>query len=206
MTTTYANPHVASFRIPITFYHPLLPRALVKSTVTQLSILPTILDLLASTGSLSSADTAIARDLIPEYEGQSLIRNFVPSRDGRQAWNIGVVNPGGTHLALTSAARPYRYVLPVCEPTAFSFSHLEKDPAEAQAVKSWDGGAAMASKVRAAYGDDAAQWAREAEEIGLWYLWEARRRWGYWSGSRREDRGAGHAEDGLLKHDHWWQT
>jgi hypothetical protein len=206
MTTTYGNPHVASFRIPITFYHHLLPRAQVNATVTQLSVLPTILDLLASTGSLNSVGTAIARDLIPEYEGQSLIRRFVPSRDGRQAWNIGVVNPGGTHLSLASAAHPYRYVLPVCEPTAFSFSHLAQDPEEAVPVTSWEGGAKMVEKVRQAYGDEAAQWAHEAQEIGLWYMWEARRRWGYWSGSRREDRGFEHVEDGMLKHDHWWQT
>lgn len=205
MTTTYANPHISSFSIPLVFYHPLLPRMSLNATVTPLSILPTILDLLNSTNSLDSAASSVVRDLIPEYEGQSLIRPFITHRDGRQAWSFGVVNPGGTHLSLTSAAYPsYRYVLPICEPAPFSFSHLGLDPNEAIPVQDWEGGKKMAMKVRARYGEEAARWMRKADNIGRWYVWEARRRWGYWSGSRQEDRGVGHREDGVLKHDHWW--
>ncbi|KAL1961750.1 hypothetical protein VTN77DRAFT_1076 [Rasamsonia byssochlamydoides] len=207
MTTTYSNPQISSFFIPLVFYHPLLPRITLNATVTPLSVLPTILDLLDSTNSLDPAARSVVRDLIPEYEGQSLIRPFIPYRDGRQAWNFGVVNPGGTHLSLASAAYPsYRYVLPICEPTAFSFSHLGLDPTEANPVQDWEGGKKMAMKVRERYGEEAARWVREAEKIGRWYVWEARRRWGYWSGSRQEDRGIEHREDGLLKHDHWWVT
>ncbi|KAL1965841.1 hypothetical protein VTN77DRAFT_5162 [Rasamsonia byssochlamydoides] len=213
MKTTYANPHISSFPVPLTFHHPQLPRATVNATVTPLSLVPTILDLLASTGSLDATDLQIARDLIPEYEGQSLIRRFVPTRPGhaghgeREAWSFSVVNPGGTHLAVVSAAHPYRYVLPICELSPYSFSDLATDPVEETAVvQDWEGGAKMVEKVRKAHGAEAARWAARAEKIAKWYVWEARNRWGYWSGARQDDRGVEHREDGVFKHDHWWDT
>ncbi|KAK2737806.1 hypothetical protein FQN55_000917 [Onygenales sp. PD_40] len=207
MTTTYANPHVSSFPIPLSFYHPQLPRVSLSASITQLSIVPTILDLLASTGSLDAPDNEVVQDLIPEYEGQSLIRRFIPTRDGRQVWGFNVVNPGGTHLSVISAAHPYRYVIPTCEPSQFSFSNLELDPSEAHAVTDWEGiSGKINEKVLKAYGEEAARWVVEADKVGRWYLWEARRRWGYWSGTRREDRGIEHLDDGYFKHDHWWDT
>jgi hypothetical protein len=206
MKTTYANSDISSFNIPITLHHPALPQVPVNATVTPLSILPTILDLLASTDSLATSGTAIARDLIPEYEGQSLIRQFIPTRDGRQAWNFGVVNPGGTHLSVISSAHPYRLVIPICENTPFSFSHLALDPLEGKMVKHWEGGKKLEKRVYKMYGEEAATWVEEAEQIGRWYVWEVRRRWGYWGGTRREDRGVAHAQDGHLEHDHWWVT
>lgn len=202
---TYSNPHIVSFQVPLVFYHPLLPRMSLNATVSQMTVVPTILDLLQSTGSLDAASTAIARDLIPEYEGQSLIRPFLPEHDGRQSWNFGVVNPGGTHLSITSAAYPsYRYVMPICESSPFTFTHLTRDPDEARPVQSWAGGKPMAKLAAQQHGDEAGWWVREAERVGRWYVWEARRRWGYWSGSRMQDRGFGHREDGVLRHDHWW--
>jgi len=177
-----------------------------NATVTSMSILPTILDLLVESSSLSAPLTTIASDLLPEYEAQTLIRPFLPSRDGREAWSFGVVNPGGTHLSIVSAAVPFRLVMPVCEPSAYAFSHLDLDPAEATMVKDWEGGGKLRLKVRARYGDDAARWVERAERVGTWMVWEGRRRWGYWDGARREDRGAAHRGDGVLGHDHWWDT
>ncbi|KAI9802626.1 MAG: hypothetical protein M1825_002648 [Sarcosagium campestre] len=206
MKTTYANAHIKSFRIPMAFYHPSLPRVQLNLTVTPLSVLPTILDLLASSDSLSTPQTDVARDLIPEYEGQSLIRGFRTSQDGRRAWNFGVVNPGGTQLSVMSTGDPFRLVLPICEADAFSFTNLAVDRFEDRPVKDWEGGASLAKQVNGTFGADAASWVEEAEAVGRWYVWENRRRWGYWAGTRREDRGPAHWADGHLEHDHWWDT
>ncbi|KAL1976247.1 hypothetical protein VTN31DRAFT_2529 [Thermomyces dupontii] len=205
MTGTYANTHIVTFQIPLVFYHPRLPRIQLEARVSPLSVVPTVLDLLQATNSLDEPSSSVARDLIPEYEGQSLIRNLVHQRDGRQVWHFGVINPGGTHLSIMSAAYPsYRYVMPICESSPYSFTHLEQDPSEETPVQGWNGGESLARQVRQRYGEEAAQWVQEAEEIGKWYVWEARRRWGYWSGSRMEDRGAEHREDGVFRHKHWW--
>lgn len=168
--------------------------------------MPTILDLLISTNSLNVPSTSIAKGLLPEYEGQSLIRPFRSSRFGRQQWNFGVVNPGGTHLSVVSSAHPFRLVLPICEPSPYIFSKIDTDPMEIDTVESWEGGKKLSDGVQKKYGDEAAVWVDEAEKIAGWAIWEWRRRWGYVGGTRREDRGAEHNQDGLLEHDHWWDT
>jgi hypothetical protein len=207
MRTTYSNPHISSFPIPMTFYHPNLPRASAQVTVTPISVVPTILDLLVATTSLNSRDHEIARDLIPEYEGQSLIRQYVRSRDDdREAWSFSVVNPGGTHLAVTSAAYPYRYVVPICELSPYGFTDLRTDPLEKKPLTNWEGGKKFAHKIASVHGEEAGSWARRAEKISRWYVRDMRSRYGYWSGARQEDRGIEHREDGAFKHEHWWNT
>ncbi|KAI9754737.1 MAG: hypothetical protein M1835_000870 [Candelina submexicana] len=205
--TTYANSHINSFRIPMVFRHPSLPRIQLNATVTSLSILPTILDLLSSSDSLAEPQTEIARYLIPEYEGQSLIRAFIPALPStRQTWNFGVVNPGGTHLSIISSAHPYRLVLPICEPAPYVFSDLNLDPMEKDSVRDWEGGKKLRMRVKVQYGIEAGEWVALAEKVGVWWVWESRRRWGYWEGTRRMDRGVGHLGDGFLENDHWWDT
>jgi hypothetical protein len=206
MKTTYSNPHISSFPIPLTFYHPRLPRASVDVTVTPVSVVPTILDLLASTNSLAASDRKIVRDLIPEYEGQSLIRQYMQSGNhDREAWSFSVVNPGGTHLVITSAAHPYRYVVPICELSPHIFSDPQNDPLEKEVMTDWDGGNKFAKAI-GEHSQRAGFWARRAQKVSQWYVREMRRRYGYWSGTRQEDRGVAHREDGMFKHDHWWNT
>ncbi|KAI5840977.1 sulfatase domain-containing protein [Morchella snyderi] len=204
--TTYVNPHIKNFEVPLVFRHPQLPRIQLNFTTTSMTILPTVLDLLISTNSLNDESTAIAKYMLPEYEGQSLIRPFRPIRFGRQQWNFGVVNPGGTHLSVVSSAHPYRLVLPICEPSPYTFSWPERDPMEMDTSQSWEGGQKLKDSVESKWGEDAAKWVEEAEKIGGWAIWEGRRRWGYDGGTRREDRSAEHNKDGLLEHDHWWNT
>lgn len=204
--TTYANSHINSFRVPLLFHHPALPGLQIQAKTSSLAILPTILDLLDQTKSLPDQHIDIAEELLPEYEGQSLIRPFIASKDGRDIYNLGVINPGGTHLSLTSASTPFRLVVPICEPVAYSFTQLTDDPGERSPVEDWDGGNKLRLKVSAKWGREAGQWVSDAEKVAGWLVWELRRRWGYWDGARREDRGAGHNDDGLLEHDHWWDT
>lgn len=64
---------------------------------TGMSVLPTVLDLLIESNSLNEADTKIAKSLIHEYQGQSLLRPFIRrDQTGRKVWNIGTINAGGS--------------------------------------------------------------------------------------------------------------
>lgn len=182
VTGTLDNAHVSNFRVPITFRHPHLPRVQYEANATSISILPTILDLLASTGSLNEEDTRAAVDLTNDYEGQSLIRPYKTHEGGRRAWNFGVVNLGGSVLTVTSADAPWRMVLPVEEKNSIEYqmSDLRADPLEVDPVKGWDM-VHLILDVRKKYGQDAATWADEAEKVARWWMLERKRLWKYQS-------------------------
>lgn len=143
-----------------------------------MSIVPTILDLLVNTKSLNKDDSNIAQDLMNEYEGQSLIRPYKASQNGRQAWNFGIINAGGTMLAVTSAATPYRLVLPLTKDFEYKFSHMERDPEEQSVVSEWKLEGLM-GRVYRVYGGGAAKWVQEAEDMAKWWIEERKRVWNY---------------------------
>ncbi|KAI3394297.1 hypothetical protein diail_2944 [Diaporthe ilicicola] len=180
VTGTLDNAHVSNFRVPIVFRHPHLPRVQYEANATSISILPTILDLLRSTGSLDEEDGRAATDLINDYEGQSLIRPYKTHDGGRRAWNFGVVNLGGSVLTVTSADAPWRMVLPVEEKNSIEYqvSDLRVDPLELDPVKGWDM-VHVILDVRTKYGRDAAIWADEAEKVARWWMLERKRLWKY---------------------------
>lgn len=177
-TGTYENSHVSNFRVPITFKHPQIPSVQHAVNATSISILPTVLDLLINTGSLNAKDMSAAADIVQDYEGQSLIRPFKKVHKGRRAWNFGLVNPGGRMLTITSADTPYRLVLPLDKKTEYVFSDLGKDPMELDRILEWSVNS-LASTVRGKYGDEAADWLIEADQIGLWWSSERKRLWQY---------------------------
>ncbi|CRK31866.1 hypothetical protein BN1708_018851, partial [Verticillium longisporum] len=112
-TGTYEVPHVSDFRVPITFRHPHLPRVQSAVNATSISVLPTILDLLVSSGSLNKRDTEMATDLAQDYEGQSLVREYKKKDGKRRAWNFSVINSGAGMLTVTSADVPYKLNMPL---------------------------------------------------------------------------------------------
>ncbi|KAF4468199.1 hypothetical protein FALBO_4908 [Fusarium albosuccineum] len=175
---TYENGHVSNFRVPITFRHPNIPRVQYNANATSLSILPTILDLLINTGSLNEKDTAAASDLVQDYEGQSLIRPYKASHNGRRAWNFGVINGGGSMLSMTSADAPWRLVLPLDSSSQYRFTDLKNDPLERKPFEKW-GMEELADGIKIKYGEDASQWAVEAEAVAKWWGLERKRLWGY---------------------------
>ncbi|KPM45363.1 hypothetical protein AK830_g1177 [Neonectria ditissima] len=177
-TGTYENGHVSNFRVPITFRHPNIPRVQYNANATSLSILPTILDLLINTGSLNAKDTEVASDLIHDYEGQSLIRPYKASQNGRRAWNFGVINGGGSMLSLTSADAPWRIVIPLDRNSQFRFTDLKNDPLELEPLERWSLGQ-LIDAVKAKFGEDAAQWTAEAGPAAKWWGTERKRLWGY---------------------------
>jgi arylsulfatase A-like enzyme len=178
VTGTYQNPHLSNLKVPLLFHHPLLPRLHLNVNGTSASILPTILDLLITTSSLNDADTNIAKDLMNEYESQSLIRPYRATHNGREAWNMAVINAGGTMLSIGSAAVPWRLNLPLNNDFEYRFTDLDKDPYEEHPVTAWSLGG-LAPEVYSRYGPQAVEWAEKAEKIGLWWVTERKKLWNY---------------------------
>lgn len=202
MTGTYENGHISNFRVPLVVRHPHLPRIDITANATALSILPTILDLLIQSQSLDEHDAEIASALLPEYQGQSLIRPFVSSVDDadsqpdadknqtgetqahheevhtRYVWNMGVINAGGSMVSVTAASIPYRLILPIREGFEYVFTQLDEDPGESHPSKAWTL-SELVEEVESKFGADAAGWLEDAEKVGRWYVNEQRRIWGY---------------------------
>ncbi|PGH01930.1 hypothetical protein AJ79_07761 [Helicocarpus griseus UAMH5409] len=178
LTGTYENGHISNFRVPLVFRHPHLPRLQVSANATSMSILPTILDLLVSTNSLDATDTSAASDLMHDYEAQSLLRPYQTSLNGRQAWNFGVINAGGALLSISSAAVPYRIIIPLSGDFMFRFTNTATDSNELHPLEKWtlmD----LARAVRKKHGEEAAKWATEADAIGRWWTKEMHRLYNY---------------------------
>ncbi|KAJ5733178.1 Alkaline phosphatase-like alpha/beta/alpha [Penicillium manginii] len=187
LTGTYNNPHISNFRVPLVFRHPHMPRIHISANATSLSIIPTILDMLIQSESLDKQDSAIASAVLPEYQGQSLIRPFRTSilenedaEDGNKklAWNFGLINAGGAKMSVTAAGTPYRLILPIKEDSEYVFSHLGTDPGELSPMKSWSL-SRLADTVKTKFGSEAAAWLEDAEKVGKWYVNDQRRIWGY---------------------------
>ncbi|KAJ5895240.1 hypothetical protein N7495_006931 [Penicillium taxi] len=175
---TYENGHVSNFRIPLTLRHPLLPKIQITANASSMSVVPTILDLLVQTKSLNEIDSTAALDLMNEYEGQSLIRPYKATHNGRQAWNFGIINAGGTLLSVGSAAVPYRLILPLTQDFEYVFSNLDTDPDEQNPLRGWSV-EEISSRVQAHHGDKAVQWLVDAGEVGRWWVQERKRLWNY---------------------------
>ncbi|OBT51005.1 hypothetical protein VE04_09285 [Pseudogymnoascus sp. 24MN13] len=162
-------------------------------------------NLLVATSSLSTQDLDIASNLIHQYEGQSLIRPFVAKKHGRQQWNIAVLNAGGAVLSVSSAAVPFRLVLPICKSGVYRFTDTEQDPNETSAIEE-NSISALAKRLREKSGDETSQWVIEAEEVGKWWVLEQRLRWGYDGASLQGDRNPDDMYGmGKTKGRHWWE-
>jgi hypothetical protein len=207
---TFENGHIGNLRVPLLFHHPSLPRMQLELNATSMSIIPTILDLLTQTESLNKKDTEIASNLIHQYEGQSLIRPFVKERNGRQQWNVGLLNAGGAVLSVSSAAVPYRLVLPVCKNGVYRFTDNSRDPHEQHPLDENNIAGlmkAVAKKYGVAVTEGPAKWVVDAEKVGMWWGVEMRRRWRYGGAALQDDRKPEEmAGLGKVKKEHWWDT
>ncbi|CAG8909326.1 unnamed protein product [Penicillium egyptiacum] len=175
---TYENGHISNFRIPLVFRHPLLPALQITANATSMSVVPTILDLLVNSGSLNDRDSSAALDMMDEYEGQSLVRPYQATHNGRQAWNFGIINPGGTMLSVGSAAVPYRLILPLAQDFEYVFSNLDTDPDELSPLRGWSL-EELIGRVQRRHGDQAGKWLADAEKVGKWWIEEQKRLWNY---------------------------
>lgn len=164
--------------MPLFFSHPKLPQIEVDSAVLSTQILPTLLDLLIETDSLNEPSMKIIKALLPLYEGQSMLRELIPERDGKQEWHFSTMNPGGTWVSMRAAAKPYRLVVPLIPDAPWRFTDVVADPLEFHPEENLDV-LTLIDEVRAGYGLEAGNWLTEAAHVGQWFITENRRRWKY---------------------------
>lgn len=179
--TPYSNPHVANYHVPLVMSHPKLPPINIDDAVHSLQILPTILDLLVETGSLSKSESQAARDLARNYEGQSLLRPLrkYSEHNGQGSWQITVMNPGGSTLAVRDARQPlWRLIVPVFGNYEWRFTDLSTDPHEEKPISSFDLKALMRS-LGSENGTVTSKWVEEAAVVTQWWASENYRRWRY---------------------------
>jgi hypothetical protein len=177
--TPYDNPHVGSFKVPIVLAHPQLPPVQIDSPVISSQIVPTIIDLLIESASLSTDSTRAARDLRSLYEGQSLIRPQVVKQDQREAWHFTVMNTGGSWLSVRSAARPeFRLVIPLVNDVEWRFSDVSKDPNELSPIERFSL-VDLAAAIKKEYDEETLNWLYNAAYVSNWWVMDNWDRWGY---------------------------
>ncbi|KAJ5539889.1 hypothetical protein N7513_008221 [Penicillium frequentans] len=170
--TPYDNPHVGSFAVPIVLAHPQLPALEISAPVISDQIVPTILDLLIESNSLSKKATKPAKDILSLYEGQSLIRPLIQEQNGMQDWQFTVMNTGGSWLAVRSAARPqYRLVIPLVNDVEWRFSDLSTDPHELKPISRFNL-ADLAAVIHKKYDEEVLQWLFDAAYVTNWWVGE----------------------------------
>lgn len=178
--TPYDNPNIGSFHIPIAFSHPQLPQVEINSPVSATQIVPTLLDFLVESSSLGPQATHVVKNLLPLYEGQSLLRPLIQQTDKTQDWQFTVMNTGETWLAMRSAAKPYRLVVPLISDVEWRFTDLERDPYELNPILEFDlRGLIDVIKNRYEEDSDVAQWVKDAAHVASWWVKENWRRYQY---------------------------
>lgn len=179
--TPYYNSNIGNFHVPLVFSHPQLPAIDINDAVISYEILPTILDLLLETGSLSESSTGIAKDLIQNYEGQSLIRPLINfnEKTGQPNWQFSVMNPGRATVAVRDTRQPHwRLTVPIIENTEWRFTDLDTEPHEEKHLVAFDFGAFL-QKIEDERSAEAAHWAEEAAFVARWWVEENSLRWHY---------------------------
>ncbi|KAJ5528091.1 hypothetical protein N7513_012250 [Penicillium frequentans] len=177
--TPYDNPHVANFHVPLVIViSPPPPPIQINSSTTSIQILPTILDLLQQSESVSQKSDKAITSLLPLYEGQSLIRPIIASNDQTRNWQFTVMNTGGSMVAMRSASEPYRLIVPLVPEVEWRFTEIESDPHEKKPMKSFDL-ESLKSGVAMRHGSDAVQWLNEAARAAQWWVSDNWRRYEY---------------------------
>ena len=172
--TPYDNPHVGNFQVPIVLAHPHLPPVEISAPVISSQIVPSVIDLLIESSSLTQNAAHVASDVRSLYEGQSLIRPLILEKDGRAVWQFTVMNTGGSWLAVRSAARPeFRLVIPLVNDVEWRFSDLQKDPNELSPLSQFSlVDLAQALEENEEYGPDVLDWLYDAAYVANWWVVE----------------------------------
>jgi hypothetical protein len=214
--TAVNNGHISNFAIPLLFVHPDLPRIQINASTTPMSIIPTVLDLLLQTDSLIGPAADLAKDLVPKYQGNSLIRELdysIAMKSGQsekaffEPFHFSAINPGGSLVAISDARSPFRLIFPLCSTIPLRFTDLSVDPHETEPVIAWTMDELVAI-IKVKHGGQAGEWAQLAEELGRWWFWEQREKWSYWNNARSTDRGGADIGGGRgrVRFKHWWET
>lgn len=179
IASPYYNPNIGVDHIPLVISHPKLPAFDVDDAVHSSQVLPTILDLLLETGSLTNASRQTAADLMHNYEGQSLIRplRLLNKATGQAHWQFTVTSPGRAMLTVRDARHPERHlVVPVIENVEWRLSDLKTDPDERHSLQSFDFWFFL-EEVEKQRGREMAAWVEEGAYLARWFVKENTKRW-----------------------------
>lgn len=174
---TYHNDETASFLVPIVISHPHIPNIAIGEVVSTMQILPTILDLLIETDSLSRESKRAAKDLANNYEGQSLLRPIHPAAEnGHGDWQFSVTNPGGATLAARDGRNPtWRLTVPITPGQDWHFVDVASNSSGIFSL-SFD---TLHSRAETQLGMEVADWLEEAAIVSRWWLDDNQKRWRY---------------------------
>ncbi|EGX87938.1 sulfatase domain protein [Cordyceps militaris CM01] len=174
---TYHNDETASFHVPIVFSHPNLPKVSIGDVVSTMQILPTVLDLLIESDSLSGESKRAATDLVQNYEGQSLLRPVHPAAEnGHGDWQFSVTNPGGATLAARDGRNAnWRLTFPITSGQDWHFVDASSNSTGIFSL-SFD---TLRSRAETQLGREVADWLEEAAIVSRWWLDENQKRWRY---------------------------
>lgn len=156
--------------------HPKLPPVEVNDAVLSTQLLPSILDLLIETSSVNEGSMEVLKDLLPLYQGQSLLRPLIPEKGDKKEWHFSTMNPGGTWISMRAAGKPFRLVVPLISDAPWRFTNVVDDPFELQPDEDTDI-TSLFEVVQTRHGPDAAGWLSEAAHISQWWIAENHRRW-----------------------------
>lgn len=179
--TPYFGPNVGNFHVPMVLSHPKLPPIQVNDAVSSIQILPTILDLLIETGSLSDSEGEAALDLLKNFEGQSLIRPMVKHDEKKDVaqWQYSVMNPGRAQLAVRDGRNPdWRLVVPIVDDIEWRYTDLKNDPHEKHGIRTF-GFKKFLQDVEDKFGVEASNWCEEAAFMSRWWVEDNSKRWRY---------------------------
>jgi len=174
--TPYHNPRINNFHVPLVVSHPSLPAINITEPVTSMQILPTLLDLLIETNTFSKCEANAARDLLRNYEGQSLLRPQKTISDDSKhlGWQFTIMNPGGSSLAVRDANEPnLRLIVPLQAGSEWRFTDLKRDPYEKEPVLSFD----YQTLVRRLDNQLQKAWAKRAVQMAEWWVEENHKRY-----------------------------
>lgn len=138
--------------------------------------MPTILDLLKESGSLDKQSTRAVSDLLPMYEGQSIIRPIISKQNDTAYWQFTVMNTGGSMIAMRSADKPYRLIVPLVSEVEWRFTDVKKDPQEESPIKSFSL-SPLVSAVDDKHGEEAVEWIHDAARAAQWWVTDNWRRY-----------------------------
>jgi len=188
---SYYNPNKANNHVPLVFSHPKLPPITINDAISTQSILPTVLDLLIETGSLSGSATQAVKDLLHNYEGQSLLRPVRKSKEAQPTsglhsspeelanWQFTNINPGRAMLGVRDARHQYwRMVVPVVDNVEWRFTDIKNDHREAHPIVGFNF-EEFQKQVAEQHGDEAATWVEKGAYVARWFVEENSKRWRY---------------------------
>jgi hypothetical protein len=181
VVSTYYNPARSNNHVPLVFSHPKLPQIDIEDPVVSTQIVPTILDMLMQTNSLSSGSRKVAESLVDSYEGQSMLRpQYMTSPvSGEANWQFTVVNPGRCMLTIRDAREPdWHLIIPVIDNVEWRLNNLKEDPHEKDTLQEF-GFTSFLRSVEKKHGPERARWVEEAAFRTRWWFEENNKRWRY---------------------------